>query len=192
MLKILIAVDGSELSLDAVRHALKRREQGLAAGLVLANVQEPASLYEMLTVRDPERLQDMTASAGDHLLQGARQLCDAAGVDYEFEVASGDPAHTLVDMAERYGCSEIVAGARGKGGLTDTGLGAVAQELIHVSPVAVTIVKHPEAQEKFRDQDEESGRDDAEAAGLAAAAGAIEPGDMQPEDPEPRPLQGLS
>lgn len=191
MLKILIAVDGSELSLDAVRHALKRREQGLAAGLVLANVQEPASLYEMLTVRDPERLKGITASAGDHLLQGARQLCDTAGVDYEFEVASGDPAHTLVDMAERYGCSEIVAGARGKGGLTDSGVGSVAQELMRVSPVPVTIVKHPEALEKFRDQGDESRREDADATEPADDAD-MPAADAEPRDSEPQPLLGLS
>ena len=81
-MKILIPVDGSELSLDAVRYALGLRRQGLNADFVLANVQEPASLYELLTMRDPQRVQGMTASAGDHLLEGARQLCDAAGVRY--------------------------------------------------------------------------------------------------------------
>jgi nucleotide-binding universal stress UspA family protein len=153
MLKILIAVDGSELSLDAVRHALRLHQEGLAAGFVLANVQEPASLYEMLTVRDPQRLLGLTASAGEHSLQAARQLCDDSGIDYEFEVASGEPAHTLVDIAERYGCIGILAGARGKGGLGGGDLGSVAQELMHVSPLPVTIVKHPEAEEKSRDQE---------------------------------------
>lgn len=174
MLKMLIAVDGSELSLDAVRHALRLREQGLAAGLVLANVQEPASLYEMLTVRDPQRLQGLSASAGDHSLQAARQLCDAAGVDYEFEVAYGDPAHTLLDIAERYDCSQVLAGARGKGGLGEGGLGSVAQELMHVSPLPVTIVKHPEAEERQRDQ---------EAAPQEAPVS---------QDTEPQPLLGLA
>jgi nucleotide-binding universal stress UspA family protein len=148
VLKILIAVDGSELALDAVRHALQLREQGLAAGFVLANVQEPASLYEMLTVRSPERLQEMSASAGAHCLQGARQLCDAAGVDYEMEVALGEPAHTLVDLAERFGCSSIIAGARGKGGLGGGDLGSVSHELMHVSRLPVTIVKHAEVLEE--------------------------------------------
>jgi len=45
MLKILIAVDGSELSLDAVRHALALAKEGLQIDLVLANVQESATLY---------------------------------------------------------------------------------------------------------------------------------------------------
>jgi nucleotide-binding universal stress UspA family protein len=140
MLKILIAVDGSELALDAVKYALRLREQGLAAGLVLANVQEPASVYEMLTVRDPQRLQGLSVSAGDHSLQGARHLCDAAGVDYEFEIGLGEPAHTLLDIAERYGCRAIIAGARGKGGLGGGDLGSVSHEMLHVSHVPVTSV----------------------------------------------------
>jgi nucleotide-binding universal stress UspA family protein len=154
MLKILIAVDGSESSLDAVRHAITLREQGLKATLVLANVQEPPSLYEMLTVRDPERLAGLGAGAGDHLLQAARQLCDYSGVDYEFEVASGDPAHTLVDMAERYGCGSIVIGASGKGGTADGWLGSVSHELVHVSNVPVTVIKHMDVEQQEAQQEE--------------------------------------
>ena len=42
MPRILIAVDGSELSLDAVHHAVQLTRDGLQADFVLANVQEPA------------------------------------------------------------------------------------------------------------------------------------------------------
>ena len=142
MLKILIPVDGSELALDAVRYALRLLEQGLQAEFVLANVQEPASLYEMLTARDPEILEGVSAGAGAHLLESAQALCDAAGAVYECEIASGDPAHTLIDIVERYGCDAVIVGARGKGGLTGSSLGSVSQVLAHDCPVPVTVVKH--------------------------------------------------
>lgn len=147
MLKILIPVDGSELSLDAVRHALGLRRQGLNAEFVLANVQEPASLYELLTIRDPQRVQGVSAGAGEHQLEGARQLCDAAGVGYECEVGSGDPAHTLLEIAERYACDAIIVGARGRGGLAGAMLGSVSQVLAHDSTIPVTVVKHAEPDE---------------------------------------------
>jgi nucleotide-binding universal stress UspA family protein len=162
-MKILIPVDGSELSLDAVRYALGLRRQGLNTDFVLANVQEPPSLYELLTIRDPQRVQGMTASAGDHLLEGARQLLDAAGVPYEYEVASGDPAHTLLDIAERYGCDAIVVGARGRGGLAGPMLGSVSQVLAHDSTIPVMIVKHERLEEA--------------APGEELPAGAIKPAD---------------
>ncbi len=172
MLKILIAVDGSELSLDAVRHALRLREAGLKAAFVLANVQEPASLYEVLTVHDAQRLQDLTARAGEHSLQAARDLFHSAGVDYEFEVASGDPAHTLLDIAENYHCTAIIAGARGKAGLGGADLGSVAHELMHVSRLPITIVKHTEAQERVREQlpEQETGSTDTELQPLIGLA----------------------
>ena len=58
MLKILIAVDGSELSLDGVHHVLNLVRQGLQATVVLGHVQEPATLYELVTARDPELIAD--------------------------------------------------------------------------------------------------------------------------------------
>ncbi len=137
MLKILVPVNGSELSLDAMRHALGLRRQGLDAEFVLANVQEPASLYEMLTMRDPRLLEGVSAGAGEHLLERARQLCDAAGASYECEVGSGDPAHILLDIAERYACDAIVVG----------GPGPVSHELAQVAPIPVTVVKHPQVDE---------------------------------------------
>lgn len=142
MLKILIPVDGSELSLDAVRHALRLVREGLQAEFVLANVQEPASLYEIVVVRDPQALRGVSAGAGAHLLEGAEALCSAVGVPCELEVASGDPAHTLIEVAERYGCDAVIMGARGKGAMRSALLGSVSQEMIDTCPVPVTVVKH--------------------------------------------------
>ena len=86
MLKILIAVDGSELSLDVVHHALALVRQGLQATMVLANVQEPATLYELVTTRDPDLIAAASLEAGQHLMAPARALLDAAGVAYELSL----------------------------------------------------------------------------------------------------------
>ena len=56
MHKIFIAVDGSGPSLAAVHHALALVRGGLRAQVVLANVQEPATLYELVTSRDPDQI----------------------------------------------------------------------------------------------------------------------------------------
>ncbi|MFN7154005.1 MAG: universal stress protein [Acidovorax sp.] len=147
MLKILIAVDGSELALDGVHHALALVGQGLKASIVLANVQEPATLYELVTTRDPDLIAAASLEAGDHLMASARALLDAAGVAYETDVGVGDVAHTLVDMIERSGCDMVVIGAKGQGAITSALLGSVSQEVAHASPVPVTIVKHAEVLE---------------------------------------------
>lgn len=144
MPRILIAVDGSELSLDAVHHAMQLTRHGLQADFVLANVQEPATLYELVVSRDPDLIAAASIEAGEHLMAPARALLDEAGLDYVTEVGVGDPAHTLVDIVESTGCDMVVVGARGQGALSSALLGSVSQELAHASPVPVTIVKHAE------------------------------------------------
>ena len=163
MLKILIAVDGSDLSLDAVHHALALLRQGLRASVVLAHVQEPATLYELVTTRDPDLIAAASLEAGEHLMAPARALLESAGVPYETDVGVGDVAHTLVDMIERSGCDMVIIGAKGQGAIADVLLGSVSQEVAHASPVPVTIVKHLEAAESAG-----SGADgDTAEAGLA-------------------------
>jgi nucleotide-binding universal stress UspA family protein len=144
-MKILVPVDGSSLSLDAVRHALSLIRQGLRADLVLANVQAPASLYEIVVAHDPDVIKNVSDGAGAHLLEPARDLCRKAGVAFECEVVSGDPVNALCDLAEQYGCAQIVIGAHGKGALASALLGSISHALAHASPVPVTIVKAAES-----------------------------------------------
>ena len=52
-MNILLPIDGSELALHEVRYALRLVAEGLQARFLLVNVQEPATLYEMVTAPDP-------------------------------------------------------------------------------------------------------------------------------------------
>lgn len=142
MLKILLPVDGSDASLDAVRHALRLVGNGLSASFVLANVQEPANLYEMVTAHDPDVLQQVRAGAGEHLLAPAEALLAAADVEWESEVASGEPGHVLAEMIERHGVDAVVMGARGLGAARSAVAGSVSHWLLTHAPVPVTMVRH--------------------------------------------------
>lgn len=143
-MKILVPIDGSPLSLDAVRHALSLIKHGLHAELLLANVQPPASLYEIVVAHDPDVIHDVSAGAGAHLLESARELCRKAGVPFDCEVVTGDPVNALCDLAQERGCSQIVIGAHGRGALASALLGSVSNALANASPVPVTIVKAAE------------------------------------------------
>lgn len=141
-MKLLVAVDGSDLALDAVRHALRLREAGLRAELVLATVQEPTFLYEMVLPPNADVLERMSGAVGNRALEGAEALLRAAGVTFEREIGSGDPAQTLIDLAGRHGCEGIIVGARGLGAVRSALLGSVSQAVLHASTVPVTVVKH--------------------------------------------------
>jgi len=140
-MKILVAVDGSAQALDAIRHALRLRQEGLNASFVLATVQEPTYLYEMVIAPDADVLERVSGAVGSRALAGAEALLDAAGIAYEREIGSGEPAPALVEMAERHGCDTIIMGARGLGALRSALLGSVSQGVLDASRLPVTIVK---------------------------------------------------
>ena len=141
-MKILVPVDGSEPSLDAVRHALHLRCEGLQTSFVLATVQEPTYTYEMMLAPDAGVLERLSGAVGGRALKDAEALFEAAGVPFQREIASGDPAQALLEIAVRYGCEAIIMGARGRGALRSTLLGSVSHAVLQASPLPVTIVKH--------------------------------------------------
>lgn len=140
-MKILLPLDGSAPSLRAVQHAIRLVGEGLRASFVLANVQEPAHLYELVMTRDAAAVEEASDAAGAHALQGASALLAQAGIAFETEVATGEPAHVLVDILERYGCDAVIMSAHGAGTLRAALIGSVSQALLHESPVPVTIVR---------------------------------------------------
>lgn len=146
-MKILLPVDGSAVSLEAVRFAIRMAQDGLQASVVLANVQEAATLYELVVAHDPQVIEQVSAAAGAHTLQAAEALLQEAKIDYQCEVASGDPAHTLIDILERFQCDLVVMGASGMSSLRSALLGSVSNEVLHAAAVPVMIVKLNEAPE---------------------------------------------
>ena len=137
-MKILLPVDGSPAALAAVRHALRCCEAGLQASFVLVNVQEPPSLYEVVVAHDAEVLSEVRRVAGAELLAPAEALLEAAGADWESEVAGGEPANLLIELLENYGCDAVVVGlSRG------SHVGGVTLALLQHAPVPVTVVREP-------------------------------------------------
>ena len=140
-MKILLPVDGSPVSLEAVRFVIRMAGDGLASSVVLANVQEAATLYELVVAHDPQVIEEVSAAAGAHTLKAAETLLQEAHIDYQCEVASGDPAHTLIDILENFGCDLVVMGASGTSILRSALLGSVSNEVLHAAGVPVMIVK---------------------------------------------------
>lgn len=133
-MKILVPVDGSPAAMAALQHTLTLRKAGLRASVVLVNVQPPATLYEVVTAHDPDVIREVRGAAGADLAAPAEALLQAAGVDYELEVAGGEPATMIIELAENYGCGLIVLGGEGE----------IIDEVIAQSTLPVTVVPVPE------------------------------------------------
>jgi nucleotide-binding universal stress UspA family protein len=152
-MKILLPVDGSELSLHEVRFALRLVREGLQASFLLVNVQEPDSLYEVVTWPDPEVRAQGSRAAGEDALQPAVALLREAGIACETEIVAGDPAHAVVDLVEERGCAMVIMGTRGTGALLSVLQGSVTQSLMHDSPVPVLLVKPPQEAQAAGDEE---------------------------------------
>jgi len=141
-LKILIPVDGSRQALNALAHALYLHQEGLRAGFVLAAVQEPIYGIEMMLPANASLVDRLSGAMGERALAEAATLCKAAGLTFEREIASGDPAPVLLDIAESFRCEAIIMGARGRGALRSALLGSVSQAVLQSANIPVTIVGH--------------------------------------------------
>ena len=73
-MKILIAVDGSAAALEAAQHALQLARDGLRTEFVLATVQDPTYLYELMLAPDANALERVTGAVGSRALAGAEAL----------------------------------------------------------------------------------------------------------------------
>jgi nucleotide-binding universal stress UspA family protein len=138
--KWLVPIDGSELSIEALAHALSLARSGLSTEVVLVNVQEPATVYEMVTLHDRDALEHVAQAAGADVLAPALALAHAAQVPATPRVLVGDPVPMLLEALEAEGCQAIIMGSHGKGLASQSLLGSISHALLSQSPVPVTFV----------------------------------------------------
>jgi len=139
MQKIVVAVDGSECALNAVRHVARLATDN-AVEVHLVNVQHPfhGSVSSFI---DAGQIKQYHKEEGEKVLAPARAILDGAGVAYKAELFVGEPAETVTRFAREQGCDEIVIGTRGLGGLSSLLIGSVATKIIHMATVPVLLVK---------------------------------------------------
>ena len=143
-LKILLPLDGTALSLDQARFAIRLCQNGLQAHFVAANVQEPASFYEIVTSQNPGLIESAAQEAGEDLIAPSARLLAEAGVPFETAVITGDPAHAMLDLIELHGCDMVVMGSRALGPIRRMlEGGSTSRRLLDDAPVPVLLVKPP-------------------------------------------------
>ncbi len=145
-LTLAIAVDGSDTALQAVRQGMTLVQNGLNARLALLHVQEPATLLELAT-QDSDLIAGAAMDAGEDLLASAEALVQAANIPFTSEIALGEPATVLLDLAENLNASMLLIGARGLGTLRRALMGSVSQAVLNRANLPVLIVKPVEKEE---------------------------------------------
>jgi nucleotide-binding universal stress UspA family protein len=136
---IVIAVDGSENALDAVRYGAKLAAANSEIRLHLLNVQPPlpsaASTFVSQYV-----VRSFHQEEGEKCLKSARALLDGEKQGYECHVAVGNAAEAIVAYSREKNCASIIMGTRGLSSLPSLLLGSVATRVLHLAEVPVTLI----------------------------------------------------
>ncbi|MBM3648001.1 MAG: universal stress protein [Alphaproteobacteria bacterium] len=140
MKAVLVAVDGSDVSDRAVRHALDLIAAGLGAELHLLNVQ-PNLGGAISAFVSREQIDSYHREEGQKALASAVAIAKQAGVATKVHIGVGRHGEIVGDFADKLGAGLIVLGTRGHTGLAGVLLGSVAQDVIAHAKVPVVLVK---------------------------------------------------
>lgn len=142
-MKILLAVDGSKPSLDAVdllvQHVgeFSRKPQ---VELVTVHLPVP-KLPRMGMAVGKAQLAKYYEEEGESNLATAKKRLDAAGIEYKSSILVGPVAETIVKHADSARCGLICMGSRGMSELGKALLGSTATKVLHLSDTPVLLVK---------------------------------------------------
>lgn len=141
-MKILIAVDGSDLALRAVEYAIRLvSESKQVPQLMLLNTQWNVATGNVKLFIDQETINDYYREQGMLALQNARAALDAAKLPYQYHISIGRPAEAIVQYANENAVDMIVIGAHGQENLSNLLLGSVTSKVAQLSKVPVTIAR---------------------------------------------------
>ena len=138
--RIVVGVDGSEPSKDALRWAKKQADATGAELVAVAAWSYPVASYPTLAGYVPmgDAL-DMESESRVALEQVVKETLGDAPVT--LTVVEGHPANAIVDAAT--GASLVVVGCRGHGGFVGAMLGSVSQHVVSHAPCPVVVIRHP-------------------------------------------------
>ncbi|MCL6611921.1 MAG: universal stress protein [Peptococcaceae bacterium] len=136
--KILVPVDGSELSSTAVKNALEIAAAA-GAGITLMHVLELPPQMKTLVEGSPVR--EQMVEEGKKILGRARENCEAAGVSCDEKLVWGVPAYEIVREGEQGRYDLIVIGNRGLGEVKGWLLGSVSRRVVRHARCPVLVVK---------------------------------------------------
>lgn len=138
--KILVAVDGSDMSNKAFETALVLAKENQSK-LTLINVGKNLSLPQGMVIDSIDEIYDSMRKAGEELLNRGKWMAESQGISIDSKYAEGDPAAQIIKVAKEGHYQLIVIGSRGLGTFKEMMLGGVSHRVSQLSPCPVLIIK---------------------------------------------------
>ena len=139
--RILVPIDGSEQSKEALEHVLTEFPGG---DITVINVIDPIDVGYTSTVGMPgysEEWYEESKESAEALFETAQETADEYGVTLSTTTELGRPSQTIVEYAEENDFDQIVMGSHGRSGVSRILLGSVAETVVRRSPMPVTVVR---------------------------------------------------
>jgi nucleotide-binding universal stress UspA family protein len=142
-MRILIAVDGSRYSVNAVKLLIEHADWFRETPEVeLVTVHLPVPRVGRLGVgAGKTQLEKYYREEGEEKLAAAKRLLSAAKIAFEVQVLVGPVAETIVKHAKARRCDLIYVGNRGAGAVSDALIGSTAHKILQLSDLPVLLVK---------------------------------------------------
>lgn len=137
----LIPIDGSPAALRALALALEAVRDRATGQVHVLNVQAPKLHPWPGKLVPPDMIAAELRSEGEKLLVQPQGMARAAGLACVPEVRIGAAGEVIAAYAAEQGCDAIVMGTRGMGAVAGLVMGSVAQKVVHLASVPVTLVK---------------------------------------------------
>lgn len=141
-MKVLLAIDGSEVSQRALRSLLAHVQWFRDRPEVhLLHVHLPVPVGLAVQHVSQEALDRYYREEGEAVLAPALAELAAAGIAAAAHIHVGQPAEIIVRLAGELGCELICLGTHGRGALAGAALGSVATKVLHLAKVPVLLAK---------------------------------------------------
>jgi nucleotide-binding universal stress UspA family protein len=141
--RILVPVDFSDCSLDAVEYAAVVAQQAKAS-LLLLHVLEPVS-YGLDFTLGHSRTREQVRETWTKRLEELAASLRVRQVPVESQLRGGLPADSILDSARTLPCDLIVMGTHGRRGISHAFSGSVAEAVLRKALCPVLTVRNPKA-----------------------------------------------
>ena len=139
--RILVPVDFSDCSLDALEYAVVVAQQSKAS-LMLLHVLEPVSYgldFTLSHIRTREQVRESWTKRLEDLASSHQH----SNVPVESRLRGGLPADSILDSAQTLPCDLIIMGTHGRRGISHTISGSVAEAVLRKALCPVLTVRSP-------------------------------------------------
>ncbi len=138
--KILVPVDGSEVSFRALDAALFISEK-LGSDITVVHVIENVPTVYIESQKLLDELLNAYRGEGQKILDKCLEIAKKKGITINMSLLQGSPASTILGFAEKENFNAITIGSSGIGGFKGMLLGSVSSKIINHSSHPVLLIK---------------------------------------------------